>query len=118
MIKAQDVVAVSTNDAEFDDIRPCKDAEVQAELEKICNDETVINSILKFRHPMFSGALSFLLKPFVKRYLKKTVACVTKALINFQKIKVTFLYQIIVTFRWIRLLSIWLCFPAIWIRFA
>lgn len=96
MIKAQDVAAVSTNDAEFDDIRPCKDEEVQAELEKICNDETVINSILKFRHPMFSVALSFLLKPFVKRYLKKTVASV-HTIADFQQMVAAYMRHVIAT---------------------
>lgn len=67
---------MTSNDPSFDDIRPCRDDEVRNELLKICEDKTVISSILRFRYPFFSGALSFLLAPFVRRYLKKTVATI------------------------------------------
>lgn len=67
---------MTSNDPSFDDISPCRDDEVRNELLKICEDKTVISSILRFRYPLFSGALSFLLAPFIRRYLKRTVASI------------------------------------------
>ena len=94
----QDSVAkdITSNDPIFDDIRPCRDDEVHAELVKICSDQTVITSILKFRHPFFSGALSFLLAPFVRRYLKKTVASI-HTIADFQKMVQAYMMHVINT---------------------
>lgn len=43
---------ITTYDEIFDDIRPCRDDEVESELNKIISDEMVISSILKFRYPV------------------------------------------------------------------
>ena len=63
---------ITSNDSIFDDIRPCNDNEVQAELNKIISDDLVLNSILKFQYPVLYKRFSFILKPFVKLYLKQT----------------------------------------------
>lgn len=39
---------ITTYDEIFDDIRPCRDDEVESELNKIISDEMVISSILNF----------------------------------------------------------------------
>lgn len=64
---------VSSADSSFDDIRPCNDDEVSAELRRIVSDRTVINSILKFRYPILSRHLTFFLKLLVKSYLNKKI---------------------------------------------
>ena len=44
--ETNDINKITSNDPVFDDIRPCRDDEVQSELNKIISDEMVINSIL------------------------------------------------------------------------
>ncbi len=64
---------LTSDDPSFDDIRPCRDDEVQAELAKIISDKTVLDSILKFRYPLLSKHFSFILMPLVKAYLARIV---------------------------------------------
>ena len=65
---------VTSDDPVFDDIRPCRDSEVRQELLKIVNDRTVIDSILRFRHPVLAKRFGFLFAPFVKSYLSRLVS--------------------------------------------
>ena len=58
--ETNDINKITSNDPIFDDIRPCRDDEVQSELNKIISDDLVINSILKFRYPIFSKKFAFL----------------------------------------------------------
>lgn len=80
---------------DFDDIRPCRDDEVESELNKIISDEMVISSILKFRYPVIYKKLGFILKPFVKIFLKKKIAQI-KTIKDFQVIVANFVK------RWLR----------------
>lgn len=58
-----------TNDP-FSEIRPFRDDEVPAALERLVNDEEFINAILKYRFPKISGVAGWLIKPFLKHYLR------------------------------------------------
>ena len=89
-----DINKITSNDPIFDDIRPCRDDEVQSELNKIISDDLVINSILKFRYPIFSKKFSFLLKPFVKAYLRNKVSKIT-SIRQFQEIVSTFMKKVV-----------------------
>ena len=60
----------STNDAIFDDIRPCREDEVKTELNKIYSDTALIDGIVRFRFPILSKYFGFVLRPIVKRHLK------------------------------------------------
>lgn len=62
---SNDQIKLTSNDPVFDDIRPCRDDEVQSELNKIVSDDLVLNSILKFRYPVAYKPFSFILKPLV-----------------------------------------------------
>ena len=89
-----DIKKITSNDPIFDDIRPCRDDEVQSELNKIISDEMVINSILRFRYPIFSKKFGFLLKPFVKAYLKNKVSKIT-SIRQFQEMVATFMKKMV-----------------------
>lgn len=89
-----DINKITSNDPIFDDIRPCRDDEVQSELNKIISDEMVINSILRFRYPIFSKKFSFLLKPFVKAYLKSKVSKIT-SIRQFQEMVASFMKKVV-----------------------
>lgn len=92
--ETNDINKITSNDPIFDDIRPCRDDEVQSELNKIISDDLVINSILKFRYPIFSKKFGFLLKPFVKAYLKNKVSKIT-SIRQFQEIVSTFMKKVV-----------------------
>lgn len=87
---------LTSDDASFDDIRPCRDDEVSAELKKIVSDKTVINSILRFRYPILSKHLSFILTPLVRSYLKKSVVGI-HTVKDFQKRVSDFMDHVIAT---------------------
>ena len=92
--ETNDINKITSNDPIFDDIRPCRDDEVQSELNKIISDDLVINSILKFRYPIFSKKFAFLLKPFVKAYLRNKVSKIT-SIRQFQEIVSTFMKKVV-----------------------
>lgn len=92
--ETNDLNKITSNDPIFDDIRPCRDDEVQSELNKIISDDLVINSILKFRYPIFSKKFAFLLKPFVKAYLRNKVSKIT-SIRQFQEIVSTFMKKVV-----------------------
>lgn len=85
---------ITSNDSIFDDIRPCNDNEVQAELNKIISDDLVLNSILKFQYPVLYKRFSFILKPFVKLYLKQKIKKILSVK-DFQKLVATFMEKVI-----------------------
>lgn len=87
---------ITTYDEIFDDIRPCRDDEVESELNKIISDEMVISSILKFRYPVIYKKLGFILKPFVKIFLKKKIAQI-KTIKDFQVIVANFVKKMVET---------------------
>ena len=58
------------DDSVFDDIRPCRDDEVDAELQKIIQDRTVINGILKFQSKSSAlASLVYKLPAFMQNFL-------------------------------------------------
>ena len=71
--KAQPEVT-SSEDAIFDDIRPCRDDEAQHELEVIANDEALVNGIVKLRfpklHKYFGPLFRFNVRSFIRSTLK------------------------------------------------
>lgn len=85
---------ITSNDSIFDDIRPCNDNEVQAELNKIISDDLVLNSILKFQYPVLYKRFSFILKPFVKLYLKQKIKKILSVK-DFQRLVATFMEKVI-----------------------
>ncbi len=64
----------SSDDPVFDDIRPCRDDEVESELAKICADDELINGILRLKYPVLSKCIAPFLRPLVRGYLKKRAA--------------------------------------------
>ena len=86
---SNDQIKLTSNDPVFDDIRPCRDDEVQSELKKIVSDDLVLNSILKFRYPVSYKPFSFILKPLVKAYLSKKIKNI-KTIRDFQLIVADF----------------------------
>ena len=85
---------ITSNDSIFDDIRPCNDNEVQVELNKIISDDLVLNSILKFQYPVLYKRFSFILKPFVKLYLKQKIKKILTVK-DFQKLVAAFMEKVI-----------------------
>lgn len=72
--KNQKECTLTSADPLFDDIRPCTDAEVQSELNKIAKDDIVVDNILKFRYPLLFKHLAFIVKPIIKAVLKNKVS--------------------------------------------
>lgn len=60
----------TSNDPRFDNIRPYRDEEVPAAIERIMSDDDVITQIINFQFKKLSF-LSWLLKPIIKSTLKK-----------------------------------------------
>ncbi|MEZ8140410.1 acyltransferase [Enterovibrio norvegicus FF-454] len=58
-----------TNDP-FLEIRPYRDDEVPAAIERLVNDDEFISAILKYRFSRLSGTIGWLLKPLMKLYLR------------------------------------------------
>lgn len=71
--KEQNTVT-SSEDAIFDDIRPCRDDEAQHELSVIANDEKLVNGIVKLRfprlHKYFGPLFRFKVRSFIRSTLK------------------------------------------------
>lgn len=65
---------LSSEDAIFDDIRPCRDDEAPQELAKIAQDESLVTGIVRLRFPTLSKWLGPVLRLFVRRYIKKQLA--------------------------------------------
>ncbi len=65
---------ISSEDAIFDDIRPCRDDEAPQELQKIAQDESLVTGIVRLRYPKLSKWLSPVLRLFVRRYIHQQLA--------------------------------------------
>ena len=87
---------ISSDDPVFDDIRPCRDDEVQSELQKIVSDDLVLNNILRFRYPALYRGLSFLLRPVLKAYLKNRISKIN-TVPQFQSIVASFMNKMVAT---------------------
>ena len=74
---------MSSEDAIFDDIRPCRDDEAPQELAKIAQDESLITGIVRLRFPTLSKYLGPVLRFFVRRYIHKQLAQI-KTIQDFQ----------------------------------
>ncbi|MCR4554250.1 MAG: 1-acyl-sn-glycerol-3-phosphate acyltransferase [Succinivibrionaceae bacterium] len=78
----------TSEDSRFDNIRPYRDEEVPAAIERIMNDDLVVSKIINFQFKKLSF-LSWLLKPIIKRILRrkygniKTVAELQKYVAKF-----------------------------------
>lgn len=88
------VEITSSEDPIFDDIRPCRDNEVQAELHKICSDQELLQGIINFRYPLLSKFCPFLLKPLVRRFLEQRCANIN-TIADFQKRVADFMHHMI-----------------------
>lgn len=63
----------SSEDAIFDDIRPCRDDEAHQELAIIQNDESLVRGIVRLRYPKLHKWLGPLLRYKVRGYIKEAV---------------------------------------------
>ncbi|MDY6322294.1 MAG: 1-acyl-sn-glycerol-3-phosphate acyltransferase [Succinivibrio sp.] len=86
----------SSDDPAFDDIGPCRDRDVQEQLQCIISDRTVISSILRFRYPLLSKSrlCSLILGPLVKRLLMRKEASV-RTIAQFQQQVADFMEHVI-----------------------
>lgn len=84
----------SSDDAVFDDIRPCRDEEVDHELEVICQDETLVKGLLKIRYPILHRWFGPLLRPLIRSHVKRLVANI-HSIADFQKMVATYVERMI-----------------------
>ncbi len=96
MAQTDEQLLLSSADPFFDDIRPCTDAEVPAELHKICHDQDLLQGIINFRYPLLSRMCPFLLKPLVRQYLVKRCAQI-RTISDFQSRVASFMEHVIAT---------------------
>lgn len=66
--------AVSSEDAIFDDIRPCRDDEAHQELAKIANDESLISGIVRLRYPRLRNWMGPILRWRVRAYIRQALS--------------------------------------------
>ena len=60
----------TSDDSVFDDIRPCRDDEVESELRKVIQDSTVINGILRFQSKSSAlASLVYKLPAFMQNFI-------------------------------------------------
>ncbi len=86
----------TTDDPFFDDIRPCRDEEVAAEILKIIADREVTDGILKFRFGKIARYLPFIFRPLVKKRLHQTIGKV-KTIAAFQELVASYMRHMIAT---------------------
>jgi 1-acyl-sn-glycerol-3-phosphate acyltransferase len=55
----------------FDTIRPYYDHEVRLTLDRVLNDKEMIGAVTRFRFPVLTSVIPFILKPLVRWFLKK-----------------------------------------------
>lgn len=70
---------------EFDDIRPYDDHEVRATLDRILADPELADAIARLKFPMLNAGFGWLLRPLVRRALRRQLADVNSVL-GFQKV--------------------------------
>jgi 1-acyl-sn-glycerol-3-phosphate acyltransferase len=56
---------------QFDDIRPYYDHEVRSTLDRVLNDKEMISAVTRFRFPVLTSVIPFILKPLVRWFLRK-----------------------------------------------
>lgn len=56
---------------QFDEIRPYYDHEVRPTLDRVLNDREMITAVTRFRFPLLTSVIPFILKPLVRRFLRK-----------------------------------------------
>lgn len=59
---------------DFDDIRPYHDEEVRPVLDRILNDPELSDAVTRLKFPRLAGPLGFILRPQVRRVMKKQLA--------------------------------------------
>lgn len=89
-------LATTTADPLFDDIRPCTDEEVRAEIAKIIADKTVTEGILRFRFGVWAKVFPFIFKPMVRSYLRKHIGHI-KTIAEFQDLVAAYMRHMIAT---------------------
>lgn len=62
---------VAFDTTQFDDIRPYYDHEVRATLDRVLNDKEMISAVTRFRFPILTSVIPFILKPLVRWFLRK-----------------------------------------------
>lgn len=65
------VDATPVDPRQFDDIRPYYDLEVRSTLDRVLNDKEMISAVTRFRFPVLTSVIPFILKPLVRWFLKK-----------------------------------------------
>jgi len=56
---------------QFDDIRPYYDQEVRSTLDRVLSDKEMISAVTRFRFPVLTSVIPFILKPLVRWFLRK-----------------------------------------------
>ena len=59
---------------DFESIRPYRDDEVAAVLDRLLADPAFLQTLLRFRFPRLAGPLGWLLKPVIAHRLRREVA--------------------------------------------
>lgn len=62
--------------SEFDDIRPYNDEEVRPVIDRILQDQELINAVTNFSFPKTAGLVGFALRPMVKWFLQRRLQSV------------------------------------------
>lgn len=88
LVKNQEVT--SSDDAVFDDIRPCRDDEVDHELAVICQDESLVKGLLKIRYPILHRWFGPLLRPLIRSHVKRLVSNI-HSISDFQQMVATYM---------------------------
>lgn len=94
LVKSQEVT--SSDDAVFDDIRPCRDDEVDHELAVICQDESLVKGLLKIRYPILHRWFGIFLRPLIRSHVKRLVSNV-HSIADFQQMVADFVKQMMET---------------------
>lgn len=93
-VKSQDVT--SSEDAVFDDIRPCRDDEVDHELSVICQDQSLVEGLLKIRYPVLHRWFGPFLRPIIRSHVKRLVANI-HSIDDFQQMVASYMAKMIET---------------------
>lgn len=88
LVKNQEVT--SSDDAVFDDIRPCRDDEVDHELAVICQDESLVKGLLKIRYPILHRWFGPVLRPLIRSHVKRLVSNI-HSISDFQQMVATYM---------------------------
>lgn len=67
-------ISLESGTAEFDDIRPYDDSEVRPTIERLLNDREFLDTVARLKAPRLSRWFAPLLRPLVRRALRKETA--------------------------------------------